>query len=180
MAPPVMDQFGVGLDPLTPPLLDQHLAPREPLQSVAFEPRAAVKHFMAAELEEGAGLARSETGSTISLSSLERRKSRYSDLDFEKVMHTRKRHMELFQELNQKFQTLDRFRDIPNTSSMETPVPSKSPWDTFQAPSEYQHYTTLNVLDTETKDTLELRPAEWEKCLSLPLDVQEGDFQTEV
>lgn len=26
--------------------------------------------------------------------------------------------MELFQELNQKFQTLDRFRDIPNTSSM--------------------------------------------------------------
>uniref|UniRef100_A0A8C1UPL1 Adhesion G protein-coupled receptor B3 n=1 Tax=Cyprinus carpio TaxID=7962 RepID=A0A8C1UPL1_CYPCA len=44
----------------------------------------------------------------------ERRKSRYQDLDFEKVMHTRKRHMELFQELNQKFQTLDRFRDIPN------------------------------------------------------------------
>lgn len=36
----------------------------------------------------------------------------------QKVMHTRKRHMELFQELNQKFQTLDRFRDIPNTSSM--------------------------------------------------------------
>ena len=26
--------------------------------------------------------------------------------------------MELFQELNQKFQTLDRFRDIPNTSSL--------------------------------------------------------------
>uniref|UniRef100_A0A671WVY6 Adhesion G protein-coupled receptor B3 n=1 Tax=Sparus aurata TaxID=8175 RepID=A0A671WVY6_SPAAU len=47
-----------------------------------------------------------------------RRKSRYSDLDFEKVMHTRKRHMELFQELNQKFQTLDRFRDIPNMGSM--------------------------------------------------------------
>lgn len=36
----------------------------------------------------------------------------------QKVMHTRKRHMELFQELNQKFQTLDRFRDIPNTSSL--------------------------------------------------------------
>ena len=36
----------------------------------------------------------------------------------QKVMHTRKRHMELFQELNQKFQTLDRFRDIPNTSSV--------------------------------------------------------------
>lgn len=33
-------------------------------------------------------------------------------------MHTRKRHMELFQELNQKFQTLDRFRDIPNMGTM--------------------------------------------------------------
>uniref|UniRef100_A0A8K9WW88 Adhesion G protein-coupled receptor B3 n=1 Tax=Oncorhynchus mykiss TaxID=8022 RepID=A0A8K9WW88_ONCMY len=51
-------------------------------------------------------------------SAASRRKSRYQDLDFEKVMHTRKRHMELFQELNQKFQTLDRFQDIPNMGSM--------------------------------------------------------------
>uniref|UniRef100_A0A803SS41 Adhesion G protein-coupled receptor B3 n=1 Tax=Anolis carolinensis TaxID=28377 RepID=A0A803SS41_ANOCA len=36
----------------------------------------------------------------------------------QKVMHTRKRHMELFQELNQKFQTLDRFRDVPKSGSM--------------------------------------------------------------
>uniref|UniRef100_A0A6Q2ZJT3 Adhesion G protein-coupled receptor B3 n=1 Tax=Esox lucius TaxID=8010 RepID=A0A6Q2ZJT3_ESOLU len=71
-----------------------------------------------AEMEESGGLSRSETGSTISMSSLERRKSRYQDLDFEKVMHTRKRHMELFQELNQKFQTLDRFQDIPNMGNM--------------------------------------------------------------
>lgn len=39
-------------------------------------------------------------------------------LPLQKVMHTRKRHMELFQELNQKFQTLDRFQDIPNMGSM--------------------------------------------------------------
>lgn len=39
-------------------------------------------------------------------------------LPLQKVMHTRKRHMELFQELNQKFQTLDRFRDIPNMGTM--------------------------------------------------------------
>uniref|UniRef100_A0A8C4L0T3 Adhesion G protein-coupled receptor B3 n=1 Tax=Equus asinus asinus TaxID=83772 RepID=A0A8C4L0T3_EQUAS len=172
MNPPVMDQFNMNLD--------QHLAPQEHMQNLPFEPRTAVKNFMASELDDNAGLSRSETGSTISMSSLERRKSRYSDLDFEKVMHTRKRHMELFQELNQKFQTLDRFRDIPNTSSMENPAPNKNPWDSFKNPSEYQHYTTINVLDTETKDALELRPAEWEKCLSLPLDVQEGDFQTEV
>ncbi|XP_050807588.1 adhesion G protein-coupled receptor B3 [Gopherus flavomarginatus] len=154
----------------------------------------------------------------------ERRKSRYSDLDFEKVMHTRKRHMELFQELNQKFQTLDRFREVPKSGSMnkhpdcnsenkfavqqekqccsrrhkrhnhvtfdfcqepnggqmENPTPNKAPWDSFKNTNEYQHYTTINVLDTEAKDALELRPAEWEKCLNLPLDVQEGDFQTEV
>ncbi len=39
-------------------------------------------------------------------------------LPLQKVMHTRKRHMELFQELNQKFQTLDRYRDIPNMGGM--------------------------------------------------------------
>lgn len=48
----------------------------------------------------------------------------HHSLPLQKVMHTRKRHMELFQELNQKFQTLDRFRDIPNMGSMV----SKSDW----------------------------------------------------
>ncbi|XP_053879959.1 adhesion G protein-coupled receptor B3 isoform X5 [Malaclemys terrapin pileata] len=216
MNPSVMDQFNINLD--------QHLPTQEHMQNLPFEPRTAVKNFIASELDDSAGLARSETGSTISMSSLERRKSRYSDLDFEKVMHTRKRHMELFQELNQKFQTLDRFRDVPKSGSMnkhpdcnsenkfavqqekqccsrrhkrhnhvtfdfcqepnggqmENPTPNKAPWDSFKNTNEYQHYTTINVLDTEAKDALELRPAEWEKCLNLPLDVQEGDFQTEV
>ncbi|XP_014725737.1 PREDICTED: adhesion G protein-coupled receptor B3 [Sturnus vulgaris] len=172
MNPSVMDQFNINLD--------QHLPTQEHMQSLPFEPRTAVKNFIASELDDNAGLSRSETGSTISLSSLERRKSRYSDLDFEKVMHTRKRHMELFQELNQKFQTLDRFRDVPKSGSMENSGPSKAPWDSFKTTGDYQHYTTINVLDTEAKDALELRPAEWEKCLNLPLDVQEGDFQTEV
>ncbi|XP_073531601.1 adhesion G protein-coupled receptor B3 isoform X6 [Phyllobates terribilis] len=172
MNPAVMEQFGINLD--------QHLVSQEHMQSLPFEPRTAVKNFIASEMDDSAGLSRSETGSTISMSSLERRKSRYSDLDFEKVMHTRKRHMELFQELNQKFQTLDRFRDIPNTGIMDNPAVNKNPWDSFKSPSEYQHYTTINVLDSEAKDSLELRPSEWEKCLNLPLDVQEGDFQTEV
>ncbi|XP_069830689.1 adhesion G protein-coupled receptor B3 isoform X4 [Dendropsophus ebraccatus] len=172
MNPAVMEQFGINLD--------QHLVSQEHMQSLPFEPRTAVKNFIASEMDDSAGLSRSETGSTISMSSLERRKSRYSDLDFEKVMHTRKRHMELFQELNQKFQTLDRFRDIPNTGSMDNPAVNKNPWDSFKGPSDYQHYTTINVLDSEAKDSLELRPSEWEKCLNLPLDVQEGDFQTEV
>uniref|UniRef100_A0A672TJZ3 Adhesion G protein-coupled receptor B3 n=2 Tax=Strigops habroptila TaxID=2489341 RepID=A0A672TJZ3_STRHB len=172
MNPSVMDQFNINLD--------QHLPTQEHMQNLPFEPRTAVKNFIASELDDNTGLSRSETGSTISMSSLERRKSRYSDLDFEKVMHTRKRHMELFQELNQKFQTLDRFRDVPKSGSMESSAPSKAPWESFKTTGDYQHYTTINVLDTEAKDALELRPAEWEKCLNLPLDVQEGDFQTEV
>ncbi|XP_033860615.1 adhesion G protein-coupled receptor B3-like isoform X1 [Acipenser ruthenus] len=185
---PVMDHINMNLN--------QQFAAQEQMQNIQFEPRTAVKNFLA-EMEENAGLSRSETGSTISMSSLERRKSRYSDLDFEKVMHTRKRHMELFQELNQKFQTLDRFQDIPNMGSMsgkswtlssghrrghlsEKATPNKNPWDSYSTPCEYQNYATMNALETDAKDSLEMTPAEWEKCISLPLDVQEGDFQTEV
>ncbi|KAJ8359971.1 hypothetical protein SKAU_G00164960 [Synaphobranchus kaupii] len=159
--------------------LDQPFSAPEHVQNLPFEPRTAVKNFLA-EMEESAGMSRSETGSTISMSSLERRKSRYSDLDFEKVMHTRKRHMELFQELNQKFQTLDRFRDIPNMGGMDKAMPNKNPWESYNPASEYQNYATMNVLESHAKDSLEMTPAEWEKCVSLPLDVQEGDFQTEV
>ncbi|XP_041645843.1 adhesion G protein-coupled receptor B3 isoform X5 [Cheilinus undulatus] len=168
-----------GMDHMNVNLEQQYPSAPEQMQNLPFEPRTAVKNFLA-EMEESAGLSRSETGSTISMSSLERRKSRYSDLDFEKVMHTRKRHMELFQELNQKFQTLDRFRDIPNMGSMEKAMPNKNPWESYNPACEYQNYATMNVLESDTKDSLEMTPAEWEKCVNLPLDVQEGDFQTEV
>ncbi|XP_026133495.1 adhesion G protein-coupled receptor B3 isoform X5 [Carassius auratus] len=157
----------------------QYPVQSEHMQNLPFEPRTAVKNFLA-EMEESGGMSRSETGSTISMSSLERRKSRYQDLDFEKVMHTRKRHMELFQELNQKFQTLDRFRDIPNMGGMDKAMPNKNPWESFNPASEYQNYATMNVLESDTKNSLEMTNAEWEKCVNLPLDVQEGDFQTEV
>ncbi|XP_029962302.1 adhesion G protein-coupled receptor B3 isoform X5 [Salarias fasciatus] len=173
ISPSGMDHMNVNLEQ------QQYPSAPEQMQTLPFEPRTAVKNFLA-EMEESAGLSRSETGSTISMSSLERRKSRYSDLDFEKVMHTRKRHMELFQELNQKFQTLDRFRDIPNMGSMDKAMPNKNPWESYNPACEYQNYATMNVLESDTKDSLEMTPAEWEKCVNLPLDVQEGDFQTEV
>uniref|UniRef100_W5KPK0 Adhesion G protein-coupled receptor B3 n=1 Tax=Astyanax mexicanus TaxID=7994 RepID=W5KPK0_ASTMX len=165
--------MGMGMEQQYPGAAPEHM------QNLPFEPRTAVKNFLA-EMEESGGLSRSETGSTTSMSSLERRKSRYQDLDFEKVMHTRKRHMELFQELNQKFQTLDRFRDIPNMGSMDKAMPNKNPWESYNPACEYQNYATMNVLESDTKDSLEMTPAEWEKCVNLPLDVQEGDFQTEV
>ncbi|XP_075874863.1 adhesion G protein-coupled receptor B3 isoform X1 [Nelusetta ayraudi] len=173
ISPSGLDHMNVNLEQ------QQYPSAPEQMQNLAFEPRTAVKNFLA-EMEETAGLSRSETGSTISMSSLERRKSRYSDLDFEKVMHTRKRHMELFQELNQKFQTLDRFRDIPNMGSMDKAMPNKNPWESYNPACEYQNYATMNVLEPDPKDSMEMTPAEWEKCVNLPLDVQEGDFQTEV
>uniref|UniRef100_A0A8B9K5V8 Adhesion G protein-coupled receptor B2 n=1 Tax=Astyanax mexicanus TaxID=7994 RepID=A0A8B9K5V8_ASTMX len=45
----------------------------------------------------------------------ERKRVRYSELDFEKVMHTRKRHSELYHELNHstKFHTIDRYNRDP-------------------------------------------------------------------
>uniref|UniRef100_A0A803SN40 Adhesion G protein-coupled receptor B3 n=1 Tax=Anolis carolinensis TaxID=28377 RepID=A0A803SN40_ANOCA len=63
MSPSVMDQFSMSLD--------QHLPTQEHMQNLSFEPRTAVKNFMASELDDSTGLARSETGSTISMSSLE-------------------------------------------------------------------------------------------------------------
>ncbi|KFP30498.1 Brain-specific angiogenesis inhibitor 3, partial [Chlamydotis macqueenii] len=63
MNPSVMDQFNINLD--------QHLPTQEHMQSLPFEPRTAVKNFIASELDDNAGLSRSETGSTISMSSLE-------------------------------------------------------------------------------------------------------------
>uniref|UniRef100_A0A8C6SAZ9 Adhesion G protein-coupled receptor B1 n=1 Tax=Neogobius melanostomus TaxID=47308 RepID=A0A8C6SAZ9_9GOBI len=54
------------------------------------------------ESGNGAVMTKGETVSTLSMSSLERRKSRYAELDFEKIMHTRKRHQDMFQELNRK------------------------------------------------------------------------------
>ncbi|XP_037638876.1 adhesion G protein-coupled receptor B3 isoform X9 [Sebastes umbrosus] len=133
-----------GMDHMNVNLEQQYPSAPEQMQNLPFEPRTAVKNFLA-EMEESAGLSRSETGSTISMSSLERRKSRYSDLDFE-----------------------------------DKAMPNKNPWESYNPACEYQNYATMNVLESDTKDSLEMTPAEWEKCVNLPLDVQEGDFQTEV
>uniref|UniRef100_A0A672IH99 G-protein coupled receptors family 2 profile 2 domain-containing protein n=2 Tax=Salarias fasciatus TaxID=181472 RepID=A0A672IH99_SALFA len=138
ISPSGMDHMNVNLEQ------QQYPSAPEQMQTLPFEPRTAVKNFLA-EMEESAGLSRSETGSTISMSSLERRKSRYSDLDFE-----------------------------------DKAMPNKNPWESYNPACEYQNYATMNVLESDTKDSLEMTPAEWEKCVNLPLDVQEGDFQTEV
>lgn len=63
IGPPGMDHMNVNLEQHYPSAPEQ-------MQNLPFEPRTAVKNFLA-EMEESAGLSRSETGSTISMSSLE-------------------------------------------------------------------------------------------------------------
>uniref|UniRef100_A0A7N6A631 Adhesion G protein-coupled receptor B1a n=1 Tax=Anabas testudineus TaxID=64144 RepID=A0A7N6A631_ANATE len=65
------------------------------------------------DLGNSSVMSKSETVSTLSMSSLERRKSRYAELDFEKIMHTRKRHQDMFQDLNRKIHSADKDRESP-------------------------------------------------------------------
>ncbi|KAM6108535.1 adhesion G protein-coupled receptor B2 [Pterocles gutturalis] len=166
-----------------------------------FKQHPTVRQILASELSERSRtMPRTVPGSAMKVGSLERKRLRYSDLDFEKVMHTRKRHSELYHELNQKFHTLDRYRTSAAGSSKrekrwsvssgggekstandaaspeeplrQVPAAPPKPWSTFKA-------MTLGSLPSAQRDRLELRCADWEgPCTGL--DAADGDFQTEV
>lgn len=59
-----------GMDHMNVNLEQQYPSAPEQMQNLPFEPRTAVKNFLA-EMEESGALSRSDTGSTISMSSLE-------------------------------------------------------------------------------------------------------------
>ncbi|XP_074419166.1 adhesion G protein-coupled receptor B2 isoform X7 [Larus michahellis] len=171
--------------------------------SLQFKQHPTVRQILASELSERSRtMPRTVPGSAMKVGSLERKRLRYSDLDFEKVMHTRKRHSELYHELNQKFHTLDRYRAPAAGSSKrekrwsvssgggeksaandaagpeeqqqqpQAPPAPPKPWSTFKA-------MTLGSLPSAQRDRLELRRADWESpCAGL--DAADGDFQTEV
>ncbi|XP_021231390.1 adhesion G protein-coupled receptor B2 isoform X2 [Numida meleagris] len=164
-----------------------------------FKQHPTVRQILASELSERSRtMPRTVPGSAMKVGSLERKRLRYSDLDFEKVMHTRKRHSELYHELNQKFHTLDRYRapaagtikrekrwsvssgggeksaatDAAGPEDPQPPAAPPKPWSTFKA-------MTLGSLPSAHRDRLELRCADWEgPCAGL--DAADGDFQTEV
>ncbi|XP_032304923.1 adhesion G protein-coupled receptor B2 isoform X5 [Coturnix japonica] len=164
-----------------------------------FKQHPTVRQILASELSERSRtMPRTVPGSAMKVGSLERKRLRYSDLDFEKVMHTRKRHSELYHELNQKFHTLDRYRapaagtikrekrwsvssgggeksvatDTAGPDDPQPPAAPPKPWSTFKA-------MTLGSLPSAHRDRLELRCADWEgPCAGL--DAADGDFQTEV
>ncbi|TKS88613.1 Adhesion G protein-coupled receptor B2 [Collichthys lucidus] len=73
-------------------------------------------------------LGSSNANTNLSAGSLERKRVRYSELDFEKVMHTRKRHSELYHELNHssKFHTIDRYSRDPAMSTFKVTLLQRS------------------------------------------------------
>lgn len=145
-------------------------------------------------------MSKSETVSTLSMSSLERRKSRYAELDFEKIMHTRKRHQDMFQDLNRKIHSADQDRASPpgdgkagkrwsvssagsdkTIMSDKQQTPSKRAWEGIrktQSPPSWMR----KDLEPLAASPLELQNVEWEKAsATIPLVGQEiMDLQTEV
>ncbi|XP_061521685.1 adhesion G protein-coupled receptor B2 isoform X16 [Phycodurus eques] len=114
-----------------------------------------------------------------SAGSLERKRVRYSELDFEKVMHTRKRHSELYHELNHssKFHTIDRYSRDPAMSTFKdksTPE-DRSSWDSFKTMT-----PELTIMPGEQKDRMELHNKNWDSSSANTPESSEGDFQTEV
>ncbi|XP_041963546.1 adhesion G protein-coupled receptor B1 isoform X6 [Alosa sapidissima] len=145
-------------------------------------------------------MSKSETVSTLSMSSLERRKSRYAELDFEKIMHTRKRHQDMFQDLNRKIQHAEKDRESPPVDgkagkrwsvssggsdktniSDKQQTPSKRAWEGIRKTHSPPSWVRKD-LEPLQASPLELQTVEWEKaCATIPLVGQEiMDLQTEV
>uniref|UniRef100_A0AAY4AC22 Brain-specific angiogenesis inhibitor 1 n=1 Tax=Denticeps clupeoides TaxID=299321 RepID=A0AAY4AC22_9TELE len=145
-------------------------------------------------------MSKSETVSTLSMSSLERRKSRYAELDFEKIMHTRKRHQDMFQDLNRKLQHAEKDCESPpvdtkagkrwsvssggsdkTNMSDKQQTPSKRAWEGIRKSQSPPSWLRKDLEPLHTSP-LELQVVEWEKTsATIPLVGQEiMDLQTEV
>ncbi|KAK3508026.1 hypothetical protein QTP70_010130 [Hemibagrus guttatus] len=116
----------------------------------------------------------------VSAGSLERKRVRYSELDFEKVMHTRKRHSELYHELNHstKFHTIDRYSRDPAMAKFKDKAKAdeQQSWDSFKT------MTTVPSSGSggQKTDRVELHSKAWDASSANTPDTSEGDFQTEV
>ncbi|XP_069847595.1 adhesion G protein-coupled receptor B1 isoform X2 [Dipodomys merriami] len=133
---------------------------------------------------------KNENVATLSVSSLERRKSRYAELDFEKIMHTRKRHQDLFQDLNRKLQhAAEKDKEALGQEGKpdKQQTPNKRAWESLRKPhgTHGTHGTPAwakKELEPLPPSPLELRSVEWEKAgATIPLVGQDIiDLQTEV
>ncbi|KAL7887002.1 hypothetical protein AOLI_G00047230 [Acnodon oligacanthus] len=175
-------------------------SPVQTVQNISSEAQMSSSACEPGDSGNSGMMSKSETVSTLSMSSLERRKSRYAELDFEKIMHTRKRHQDMFQDLNRKLQHAEKDRDSPPVDgkpgkrwsvssggsdktnlSDKQQTPSKRAWEgirkTHSPPS-----WVRKELEPLQASPLELQAVEWEKAsATIPLVGQEiMDLQTEV
>ncbi|XP_068179915.1 adhesion G protein-coupled receptor B1 isoform X2 [Antennarius striatus] len=170
------------------------------LQTVPKDPQGPTNMCEGGDSGNSCVMSKTETVSTLSMSSLERRKSRYAELDFEKIMHTRKRHQDMFQDLNRKIHSADKERESPpvdvkaakrwsvssassdktNTSDKQQ-TPSKRVWEGIRKSHSPPSWVRKD-LETVAASPLELQTVEWEKnSATIPLVGQEVmDLQTEV
>uniref|UniRef100_A0A3B4EFL0 Adhesion G protein-coupled receptor B1 n=1 Tax=Pygocentrus nattereri TaxID=42514 RepID=A0A3B4EFL0_PYGNA len=161
-------------------------SPVQTIQNISSEAQMSSSACEPGDSGNSGMMSKSETVSTLSMSSLERRKSRYAELDFEKIMHTRKRHQDMFQDLNRKLQHAEKDRDSPPVDGKpgkrwSQQTPSKRAWEgirkTHSPPS-----WVRKELEPLQASPLELQAVEWEKAsATIPLVGQEiMDLQTEV
>ncbi|XP_053303461.1 adhesion G protein-coupled receptor B1 [Pleuronectes platessa] len=145
-------------------------------------------------------MSKSETISTLSMSSLERQKSRYAELDFEKIMHTKKRHQNMFQDLNRKLHHAEKDRESPASDSKSVrwsvssggsdktnhsdkqQAPLERPWEGVRGIPQSPPAWVRKDLEPLAASPLELHSVDWEKTsTSIPLVGQDIiDLQTEV
>ncbi|KAM5315550.1 adhesion G protein-coupled receptor B1 isoform 1-T1 [Glossophaga mutica] len=168
--------------PPPPPPPQQPLPPPptlEPAPPSLAEPREPAAH---PGPSTGTGT-KNENVSTLSVSSLERRKSRYAELDFEKIMHTRKRHQDMFQDLNRKLQHAEKDKEVlgPESKPEKQQTPNKRPWESLRKAHGPPAWVKKE-LEPLPPSPLELRSVEWEKSgATIPLVGQDIiDLQTEV
>ncbi|XP_050992733.1 adhesion G protein-coupled receptor B1 [Labeo rohita] len=149
-------------------------------------------------------MSKSETISTLSMSSLEvsegRQKSRYAELDFEKIMHTRKRHQNMFQDLNRKVHHAEKDRESPasdsksvrwsvssagsdktNHSDKQQGAMDRS-WESMSRSQASPPAWVRKDMEPLQASPLDLQGVEWEKAgATIPLVGQDIiDLQTEV
>uniref|UniRef100_A0A669D2M5 Adhesion G protein-coupled receptor B1 n=1 Tax=Oreochromis niloticus TaxID=8128 RepID=A0A669D2M5_ORENI len=113
----------------------------------------------------------------LSLLFSQRQKSRYAELDFEKIMHTKKRHQNMFQDLNRKLHHAEKDRESPASDS-----PLERPWEGVRGIPSSPPAWVRKDLEPLAASPLELHSVEWEKTsTTIPLVGQDIiDLQTEV
>uniref|UniRef100_A0A8C0HDS9 Adhesion G protein-coupled receptor B1 n=1 Tax=Chelonoidis abingdonii TaxID=106734 RepID=A0A8C0HDS9_CHEAB len=118
---------------------------------------------------------KSETVSTLSMSSLELMRA--------KIMHTRKRHQDMFQDLNRKLHHAEKEKESPTTESKQEKqqTPNKRPWEGIRKVHSPPSWVKKDM-EPLSQSPLELKTVEWEKTgATIPLVGQDIiDLQTEV